>query len=93
MMMEGVSHHQCRTLWEIPTSTDLMTTKNVLAESKDPDGILSAALDVIIDSARRSGINVSIRRYLDVALERFDFHGGQDKEDLMAALRGRVGRR
>jgi hypothetical protein len=70
-----------------------MTTKNVLAESKDPDGILSAALDVIIDSARRSGINVSIRRYLDVALERFDFHGGQDKEDLMAALRGRVGRR
>jgi hypothetical protein len=32
-------------------------------------------------------------RFYYVALERFDFHGGQHKVDLMVALRGRVGRR
>jgi len=61
--------------------------KIVLAKSKDPDGILSTALDIIIDRARRSGINVTSPKYLEVALDRFNFQDGQDREDLMQRQR------
>ena len=66
--------------------------KIVLAKCKDPDGILSTALDVIIDRATRSGINVASPNYLEVALDRFNFEEGQDREDWMAASRGRAGK-
>jgi hypothetical protein len=64
--------------------------KIVLAKCKDPDGILPTALDIIIERARRSGINVTSPKYLEVALDRFNFHEGQDREDWMAASRGRA---
>lgn len=57
--------------------------KIVLAKCKDQDGILSSALDIIIERARRSRINVTSPKYLEVALNRFNFHEGQDREDLM----------
>lgn len=57
--------------------------KIVLAKCKDSDGIVSTALDIIIERALRSGINVTSPKYLEVALDRFNFYGGQDREDLM----------
>jgi hypothetical protein len=65
--------------------------KKVLAKCKDRDDVLATALDVIIERVRRSGINVTGPNYLEVALNRFDFQGGQDREDWMAASRGRAG--
>ena len=62
--------------------------KIVLAKCKDPDGILSTALDIIIERARRSGINVTSPKYLEVALDRFNFQEGQDHEDWMQRQRG-----
>jgi len=65
--------------------------KIVLAKCKDDsDGTLSTVLDIIIDRARRSGTNISSPNYLEAALDRFDFDGGQDREDWMAASRGKV---
>lgn len=65
--------------------------KIVLAKCKDDsDGTLSTALDIIIERARRSGVNVSSPKYLETALERFNFQEGQDREDWMAASRGRA---
>jgi hypothetical protein len=62
--------------------------KIVLAKCKDDsDGNLSTALDIIIDRARRSGINVTSAKYLEVALCRFNFLEGQDREDWMNARR------
>jgi hypothetical protein len=66
----------------------------VLAKCKDDsDCTLSTALDIIIDRARRSGVNVTSPKYLEVALDRFNFHEGQDREDWMNARRGTVGDR
>ena len=67
--------------------------KIVLAKCKDPDGMLSIALDVIVERTRRSGINVTSPKYLEVALDRFNFHEGQDREDWTAASRGRLARK
>ena len=66
--------------------------KTVLAKCKDPDGMLSIALDVIVERTRRRGINVASPKYLEVALDRFNFHEGQDREDWTAASRGRAGK-
>jgi hypothetical protein len=63
--------------------------KITLAKCKDPDGILSTALDIIIDRARGSGINVTSPRYLETSLKRFNFEEGQDREELMQWRRGR----
>ncbi len=60
----------------------------VLAKCKDPDGILSTALEIIVERARRSGINVTSPKYLEVALDRFNFQEGQDHEDWMQRQRG-----
>jgi len=57
--------------------------KIVLAKCKDPDGIVSTALDIIIERAQRSGTNITSPKYLEVALDRFNFQEGQDREDLM----------
>jgi hypothetical protein len=65
--------------------------KKVLAECTDPNGDLATALDVIIERVKRAGINVTSAKYLEVALQRFDFQTGQDREDWMAASRGRIG--
>ncbi len=62
--------------------------KIVLAKCKDPDGMLSTALDIIIERARRSGVNVSSPKYLEAALDRFNFQEGQDHEDWMQRSRG-----
>jgi hypothetical protein len=67
--------------------------KKVLAECTDPNGDLAAALDVIIWRVNRAGKNVTSPKYLEVSLERFDFKNGQDREDWMAAKRGRLGDR
>jgi hypothetical protein len=64
--------------------------KRVLAKCEDPAGDLAIALDVIVERVRRSGVNVTSQKYLEVALERFDFQAGQDREDWMAASRGRT---
>jgi hypothetical protein len=65
--------------------------EQVLAKCTDPKGQLAIALDVIVDRARRSGTNVTSSKYLEIALQRFDFQEGQDREDWMAASRGRIG--
>jgi hypothetical protein len=67
--------------------------KKVLAKCEDPNGQLAVALDVIVERVRRSGINVTSQKYLEAALHRFDFQGGQDREDWMVANRGRAGDR
>jgi hypothetical protein len=57
-------------------------------KSKDPDGMFSTALDIIIDRARQSGVTVSSPvKYLESALHRFNFKEGQDREDLMQRKR------
>jgi hypothetical protein len=61
--------------------------KIVLAKCKDPHGILSTAIDIIIERARRSGVNVSTPKYLEAALGRFNFEEGQDREELMQGQR------
>jgi len=66
--------------------------KIVLAKCKDPDGMLSIALDVIVERTRRSGINVTSPKYLEVALDRFNFREGQDREEWTAASRGKAGK-
>jgi hypothetical protein len=64
--------------------------REVLAKCEDPEGIFAVALDVIVWRVRQSGINVTSPKYLETALKRFDFDGGQDREDWMASVRGRL---
>ena len=63
--------------------------KIVLAKCKDDsEDTLSTALDIIIERALQSGVTVSSPKYLEVALERFDFQAGaQDREELMRRRR------
>jgi hypothetical protein len=90
---EILSHHhppQAQTLCS-PNGDRLDDFKKiVLAKCKDPDGMLSIALDVIVERTRRSGINVTSPKYLEVALDRFNFQEGQDREDWTALSRGRA---
>jgi uncharacterized protein YdaU (DUF1376 family) len=54
----------------------------------DSQGTLSAALEVIVERIRRSGVNVSDPvKYLEAALHRFNFESGQDCEDWMQKRR------
>lgn len=65
--------------------------KIILAKCKDDSqGTLSTALDIIIDRARQSGVNPSSPNYLEAALDRFNFREGEDREQWMAARRGRA---
>ena len=90
---EVANHHHPRQAQKLCSSNgDRLDDfkKLVLTKSKDnSDGTLSTVLDIIIERARRSGINVTSPKYLEVALDRFNFHEGQDREDWMAASRGK----
>jgi hypothetical protein len=66
--------------------------KIVLAKCKDPDSSIETAIEIIIDRARQSGVNISSPKYLLAALDRFDFQAGQDREALMQRRRRRDNR-
>ena len=51
---------------------------------KDPNSAIEIALDVIVGRIRRGGINVTSEKYLEAALNKFDFEEGQDREDWMS---------
>lgn len=57
--------------------------KIVLGKCEGPTGDVEIALDIIIERARQSGINITSPKYLEVALGRFNFQEGQDREELM----------
>jgi hypothetical protein len=61
----------------------------VLAKCQGPVEDVAIALDVIIDRAERSGSDINSAHYLEVSLDKFNFQGGQDREDLMNARRKR----
>jgi hypothetical protein len=77
---EIVNHHHLQ-----PDDDDFK--KIVLAKCEDSNGDVSIALNIIIERARRSGINIASPKYLEVALDRFNFQEGQDREELMQRRR------
>lgn len=67
--------------------------KRVLAKIEGPNSAIEIALDVIVGRIRRGGINVTSEKYLEAALNKFDFEEGQDREDWMSTKRGRAAAR
>lgn len=60
--------------------------KNFLLKCEDPDGILSKTIDVIIERAETSGVKINSERYLETAIEKFNFESGKDREELMQRI-------
>ena len=71
-----------------PTADDLK--KRVLARCEDTEtGQLSHALDIIIERAHASGVEIRTEKYLETALQNFDFEAGPDHEAVLQRIRKR----
>jgi hypothetical protein len=71
-------------------SRPMMTTddlkKIVLGKSDDQGGVIANAIDIIVERAVASGIQIHSPKYIEQALQRFDFAHGQDHEELVKRL-------
>lgn len=69
-----------------PLTTDALK-KAVLQKCEDPGGTLAATLDIIIERAQASGVQIRSAKYLETALQNFNFESGNDREELLRRLR------
>lgn len=61
--------------------------KQVLQKCEGDIPTVAMALDIIIERAQQSGITIASPSYLEVALERFSFDSGQDREEILQRRR------
>jgi uncharacterized protein YdaU (DUF1376 family) len=61
--------------------------KSYLSKCADPQGLIAAIVEIICERAILCGTDMKSEAYIARAVENFDTHGGQDKEDLQQFLR------
>ena len=61
--------------------------KLCLEKCENPNEYVSTALDIIISRAESSGVTIRSPQYLEKALDTFNFAAGQDREELLQAMR------
>jgi len=60
--------------------------KSYLAKCKDPDGVLSLAIDIIVERAESSGVKIKSEKYLETAINNFSFESGKDRDELVGRM-------